>query len=214
MINEVKTQIIGILKNMDVVVDYDIDSEDETWNLDFLVRFDAHKSFERVEEDIKAVRDKILDLGNVEVYLVDGQAEDFYLCDDIEELWIDIYVDVINPNHWVWFNIGQKGDHYVQWQSAVINRNFDPRTIRLEQYKCGEDGLGHYTEWVTLDEFECMPKSVEPSFNDAEKVADAVMRDFHGGEEVYVGHNNWTYIYNLFDMGNKNKWGLGEPLWN
>lgn len=40
---------------------------------------------------------------------------------------------MINMNNkWIWFNIGQKGMHYVTWQCAVIKDNFDPNTIKFE----------------------------------------------------------------------------------
>ena len=199
MIEETKTKINGILEDSNVV-DYYVDETDELYDLDFVVTFDNSKSLEDFENEIKEVRDKILDLGNVCVTILDGQVEDNHNGD-----WngVDFYIDIIDPNHWIWFNIGQKGLHNVQWQCAVINRNFDPRTIRLES----DD------DWATADEFKTMPKSVAPSFSDLEKVARGVRNDFYCGESQYMGHKNWTYIYALFDMGDLNEYGLGRNLW-
>lgn len=215
MIEETKTKIEKILNKSQASFDWDFDESDELYDLDFLVSFDETKTLDEIRDCVKTVRDNILDLGNVDVTILQDQLEDAYeiALEEGTSVWIDFYIDIINPNHWIWFNVGQKGDFYVQWQCAVINRNFDARTILFESCEWDENGENPKTVWVTADEFRMMPKSVAPSFIDLEKVARAVRDDFYYGEEQYLGHNNWTYIYALFDMGNLNEYGLGENLW-
>ena len=120
---------------------------------------------------------------------------------------------VILMNLVVWFNIGQKGCHYVQWQSAMINGDFDADSIRVESCYFDEND-NPVTEWVTLEEYgDMMPRSVAPSFSDLQKVADAVRLEYETGEEQYMGHKNWTHIYAIFDMDDCNEYGVGKTVW-
>lgn len=115
-------------------------------------------------------------------------------------------------NNIIWFNIGQKGCHYVTWHCAIIEDNFDPNTILFEDCVWDEEG-NPKTIWVPKDKMNCkMHKSVEKSFDDLEKVAKWIKLNYETGEDVYVGNKNWTHIYEVFDLDDKNEWGLGKPI--
>ena len=117
-------------------------------------------------------------------------------------------------NKWVWFNIGQKGLSGVTWQSAVIKDNFDPSTIKFEDWEW--DNNGEPTEkWVSKEELSySFHKSVAMCFKDLNKVAEWIKTTYETGQEQYVGYNNWTYIYNVFDMDNVNEYGVAKGLWD
>ena len=114
-------------------------------------------------------------------------------------------------NKWIWFNIGQKGSHFVTWQCAVIKDDFDPNTIRFEDIVEDENGI----RWVRKEELSCpLHRSVVMSFKDLDKVAEWVKTTYESGEEQYVGNNNWTHIYDVFDMDIVNEYGVGKSLWD
>lgn len=115
-------------------------------------------------------------------------------------------------NNVIWFNIGQKGDHYVTWQCAIIEDNFDPNTILFEDYKWGEDGAVEEI-WVPKDKLSYkLHKSVEKAFENLEKVAEWIKINYETGEEVYVGHGNWTHIYEVFDLDDTNEYGVAKAI--
>lgn len=115
-------------------------------------------------------------------------------------------------NKIIWFNIGQKGDHFVTWQSGMIEDTFDPKTIKFEDYYIDENG-NEITKWVSKDKLSyTLHHSLKSSFDDLEQVSKWIKHNYETGEEVYVGNGNWTHIYEVFDMDNKNKWGVGKPL--
>ena len=115
---------------------------------------------------------------------------------------------------YVWFNIGQKGLHGVTWQCAVIRDDFDPSTIRFEDCEWDENNEP-IEKWVTKDELSYkLHDSVAMSFEDLNRVATWVKNNYETGEDQYVGNNNWTHIYNVFDMDNVNEYGVAEGLWD
>ena len=115
-------------------------------------------------------------------------------------------------NRWIWFNIGQKGDHYVTWHCGVINENFDPKTIRIEDCIWDKNNNPQF-RWVKKEEMNCkFHRSVEHSFDDLEKVSKWVKQSYESGEDVYVGGRNWLHIYDVFDMSKKNEYGVGEVV--
>lgn len=131
------------------------------------------------------------------------------------ELFIrkDLYYQRDHTNKWVWFNIGQNGDHFVQWQDAVINASFDPESIRFE----GWEDLGTEfpkTVWVKKDDDRLiMPKSVEYCFDDLEKVAELVEKSFWAEENVNFDGTNSVHIRAIFDMDDVNEYGVGKTIW-
>lgn len=122
---------------------------------------------------------------------------------------------VINmSNKWIWFNIGQKGMHYVTWQCAVIKDNFDPNTIKFEDCIWDKDNNPKII-WVTKEKMNCkIHKSVEKQFEDLDKVAEWIKDTYKSEEDQYVGNNNWTHIYNIFDMNDINEYGIAKALWD
>lgn len=55
-------------------------------------------------------------------------------------------------------------------------------------------------------------KSVEKQFEDLDKVAEWIKINYETKEDVYVGNNNWTHIYEIFDLDNKNEYGIGKAM--
>ena len=111
---------------------------------------------------------------------------------------------------WLWFNIGQKEDYYVTWQCCVINENFNPKSIKFQDYKWDNEG-NYSSKWVKKEDLSYpLHKSVKSAFNDLEKVAEWVKTVYETGNDLYVGTSNWVHIYEIFDMDNLNEWGLGE----
>lgn len=116
-------------------------------------------------------------------------------------------------NKWIWFNIGQKGNHGVTWQCGVIKDNFDPETIKLDTCKWDENNEPH-TIWVKKEEVNHkIPSSVAISFENLEKVAEWIKQNYETGEPVYVGHNNWTHIYDVYNLDNVNEYGVAIGEW-
>ena len=115
-------------------------------------------------------------------------------------------------NNIIWFNIGQKGDSFVTWQCAIIEDNFDPSTILFEDYV--EDAEGYPKSiWVKKEDLPYkLDKSLEKSFEDLNKVAEWIKINYKTGESVHTEGKNWTHIYGVFDMDNKNEYGLGQPV--
>ena len=119
-----------------------------------------------------------------------------------------------NKNTYVWFNIGQRGLHGVTWECAVINLDFDPSSIRFQDYEWNESNEP-IEKWVSKEDLKgSLHKSVAMSFQDLSQVAEWVKESYQLGEDVYVGNDNWTHIYNVFDMDNVNEYGIGIPLWS
>lgn len=115
-------------------------------------------------------------------------------------------------NNIIWFNIGQKGDHFVTWQCAMIEDNFDPNTIRFEDWVWNENNEP-IQKWVKKEDLNVkLHRSVEKAFEDLDKVAKWIKINYETGEDVYVGGRNWTHIYEVFDMDNKNEYGVAEPI--
>ena len=56
-------------------------------------------------------------------------------------------------------------------------------------------------------------KSVEKSFKNLNKVAKWVKQSYETKEDVYCGNNNWTHIYNVFDLNSKNQYGIAISEW-
>lgn len=117
-------------------------------------------------------------------------------------------------NKYAWFNIGQKGTHWVTWECATINLDFDPSSIRFETEVYDEND-NPVEKWVRKENLNHkLHRSVEKSFEDLDKVAEWVKDSYETGEDIYVGDNNWLHIYEVFDMDNLNEYGLGKPLWD
>ena len=126
-----------------------------------------------------------------------------------------IHWELKNMAKYIWFNIGQKGLHMVTWQTAVIRDDFDISTIRFVD--CDYDENNNPIEkWVSLDEMSySFHESVAMSFADLNKVAEWVKTSYeNGGEDIYVGNNNWVHIYNVFDMDDVNEYGMAKALWD
>lgn len=115
-------------------------------------------------------------------------------------------------NNIIWFNIGQKGDHYVTWQCAIIEDNFDPKTIKFEDWVLDKDGNPQQV-WVPKEEISCpLHKSVEKSFENLDKVVEWIKQNYETGESVYAGYGNWTHIYDVFDPDTTNEFGVALPV--
>ena len=120
----------------------------------------------------------------------------------------------MKENKWIWFNIGQKGMHYVTWQCAIIKDNFNPETIRFQDYEWNEKNKP-IEKWVPKEKLNVkLHPSVEMSFKDLNKVAKWIKDTYESGEDQYVGNNNWTHIYNVFDMNDVNEYGIAKALWD
>lgn len=121
----------------------------------------------------------------------------------------DLYFQDYHRNEWVWFNIGQSGDYFVQWQDAIINANFDSDSLRVESFD--DDGN---TIWVKPDDPRAIiPKSVDGCFDDPEKVAELVEKSYWEERNVHVEGRNSLHIRTIFDMNDKNEYGLGRDMW-
>lgn len=126
----------------------------------------------------------------------------------------DLYDQDNHSNEWVWFNIGQDGDHMVQWQCATINGRFDPKSIRLQ---CWDDGDTEFPAeaWVKPDDPRAIvPKSVDGCFDDLERVAELVEKSYWLERDVLVEGRNTLHIYGIFDMDDVNEYGVGRALWD
>ena len=114
-----------------------------------------------------------------------------------------------HTNEWVWFNIGQNGDYFVQWQDAVINGNFDPDSIRLETCDDSENEI-----WVKPDDPRViMPRTVDGCFDDLVRVAKAVEDSYWKEHDVHFEGRNSLHIREVFDMDDVNEYGVGKSLW-
>ena len=128
------------------------------------------------------------------------------------ELFIqqDIYHQEDHSNLIFWFNIGQKGDSGVQWQNAIINGDFDCRTLKLQSY----DNDGHEIWVKPNDPKAIIPKSVEGCFDTCWKVAKAVEDSYWSETDVHFDGKNWLHIYACFDMDDVNEYGISKDLWD
>lgn len=127
------------------------------------------------------------------------------------ELFIrkDIYYQGDHTNEWVWFNIGQNGDYFVQWQDAVINARFDPESIRLEACDDSENEI-----WVKPDDPRViMPRTVDGCFDDLVRVAKAVEDSFWAEHDMHFEGRNSLHIREVFDMNDVNEYGVGKTIW-
>lgn len=117
-------------------------------------------------------------------------------------------------NKWIWFNIGQKGLSNVRWQCAVIKNNFDPNTIKFEDGRYDEENDTIKEIWVEKSKLSYdLDETLSESFSDLKKVAEWVKTSYELEKDIYVGHNNYLHIYNVFDLDDKNEYGIAKGEW-
>ena len=116
-----------------------------------------------------------------------------------------------NENLIYWFNIGQKGLSNVMWQCAIINGNFDVDSIKVEDWRFDENN-NPQPIWVSASEFEFHPR-VAKAFEDLDRVARLVKESIEWKADVFVEGKNWLHIYGVFDLNDRNEYGVPKQLW-
>ena len=120
----------------------------------------------------------------------------------------------MNENLKIWFTIGSVGTNLVYMHSGVIDANFNPDSLLFENQEYNEKTGEWETTWThnapdycyERIRLLCNPKTLIPALENA-----YIFKDYKSHP---ITHDIGVCIKGVFDMNDKNEYGIAKNIWD